>query len=459
MKPNSKAIYYTMLELENIRSFAGLQRLDLRDSQGRPAQWTLILGDNGVGKTTILQCLTRMRPQYNDVSGQTSEQKPRAIEPELAQEEDNAVLKALARSGTDADASLRAELETGPRFDSPAKTKHGSVSTRMTIRRKKGRIVDVDAGGDFKGASVEPLVLAYGAGRHRGVGNLEKLMEVGSTASLFDASAELFDTEETLYRLDYIQLKEKGPRRKIATQKLKGLKALLAEILPSINGPEDIDIRGPRLPGTKDDNGGVWIKTPFGTVPMADLSLGYQTVMAWTSDIAWRLLNHYPESANPLLEPAIVIVDEIDLHLHPQWQRTIREHLTKHFPAVQFIATAHSPLMAQDALDTNLAVIRDIDGQATIVSDPAVVKTWRLDQIITSELFGLGSARPPDVERSMSRRVELSQKTELSASEKIELRTLDGIVHGLPTADSDDQKAMDIIRQAAAMLLSQKTAS
>ncbi|MDX8522064.1 AAA family ATPase [Mesorhizobium dulcispinae] len=457
MKSTSKTIYFTMLELENIRSFAGQQRLDLRDPKGRPAQWTLILGDNGVGKTTILQCLTRMRPQYNELDGEPSEQMPRPIEPELAQEEDNAVLKALARSGTDADASLTAELETGARFGGTARAKRRLISTHMTIRRKKGRIIDVEAGGECE-TRVEPLVLAYGAGRHRGVGNLEKLSEAGSTASLFDAAAELFDTEETLYRLDYIQLKEKGPRKKIASHKLKGLKALLAEILPYIDSPEDIDIRGPRLPGSKDDNGGVWVKTPFGTVPIADLSLGYQTVMAWTSDIAWRLLNHYPESPNPLLEPAIVIVDEIDLHLHPQWQRTIREHLTKHFPAVQFIATAHSPLMAQDALDTNLAVIRDIDGQATIVSDPAVVKTWRLDQIITSELFGLSSARGPDVERAMSRRVELSQKKVLSATEKAELSALDRFAHGLPTAEGDDQKAMDIIRQAADRL-SRQTAS
>ena len=102
--------------------------------------------------------------------------------------------------------------------------------------------------------------------------------------------------------------------------------------------------------------------------------------MAWTADIAWRLLSHYPKSAKPLQEPAIVIVDEIDLHLHPNWQREIRRHLIEHFPAVQFITTAHSPLMAQDALDANLAVIQVRDGEATIVSDPAVVKSWRLDR-------------------------------------------------------------------------------
>jgi AAA domain, putative AbiEii toxin, Type IV TA system len=74
-------------------------------------------------------------------------------------------------------------------------------------------------------------------------------------------------------------------------------------------------------------------------------------MMAWVSDIGWRLFARYPDSLNPFHEPAIVLVDEIDLHLHPKWQRQLRERLTLHFPNVQFIATAHSPLMVQAFLD------------------------------------------------------------------------------------------------------------
>jgi predicted ATP-binding protein involved in virulence len=195
------------------------------------------------------------------------------------------------------------------------------------------------------------------------------------------------------------------------------------------------------------------VTTPFGAVPIQRLSLGYQTVMAWTADIAWRLVNHYPKSLNPLQEPAIVIVDEIDLHLHPHWQREIRRHLIQHFPAVQFIATAHSPLMAQDALDANLAVIHVRDGAATIVSEPAVIKSWRLDQVLTSELFGLSTARAPEIEIKMRRRVELGQKRTLTKAERAELSELDRFAHDLPTAETpEDQSAMEIIRRAAALL-------
>ena len=61
---NQVPIYFKSLELENVRCFAQRQRLDLTDEHGKPVQWILILGDNGVGKTTLLQCLAWMRARY-----------------------------------------------------------------------------------------------------------------------------------------------------------------------------------------------------------------------------------------------------------------------------------------------------------------------------------------------------------------------------------------------------------
>ena len=64
-------VLFTKLVLENIRSFSERQELKLVNDDGRPARWTLIVGDNGVGKTTLLQCLARMRPVFNDTSTTT----------------------------------------------------------------------------------------------------------------------------------------------------------------------------------------------------------------------------------------------------------------------------------------------------------------------------------------------------------------------------------------------------
>jgi predicted ATPase len=57
----NKSVYFTSLEIENVRCFGDRQELDLTVNGHRPAQWTMMLGDNGVGKTTLLQCLTWMR--------------------------------------------------------------------------------------------------------------------------------------------------------------------------------------------------------------------------------------------------------------------------------------------------------------------------------------------------------------------------------------------------------------
>ena len=79
-------VYFTKLELENIRSFSERQELKLVNDAGFPARWTLIVGDNGVGKTTLLQCLARMRPVFNDTLEDNDEkgQPLEKFEPELA---------------------------------------------------------------------------------------------------------------------------------------------------------------------------------------------------------------------------------------------------------------------------------------------------------------------------------------------------------------------------------------
>lgn len=453
MTSDPSGVYFTKLSLENIRSFGELQSLNLTDEHGGPAQWTLLLGDNGVGKTTLLQCLTRMRPVFNPGSDDDEESRPKKVEPELNREEDNSVLKALLRTESEGTARISAELVVQGSFDGSAEVGE-RINTTFKIEQLNGAIKH--AGGDGIATSetiTEPLVLGYGAGRHMGVRNLERLDGGGSVESLFDVCAELLDAEELLYHLDYLRLKETPDAEAL----LKTLKRLLAEILPALNNPENIEIRGPRLSSSSQEDSGVWVKTPSGIVPFGQLSLGYQTVFAWTMDIAWRMLSHYPRSEHPLREPAIVIVDEIDLHLHPRWQRSIREHLTTHFPAIQFIATAHSPLIAQDALTGNLVVVQqDGNGQAVIENDPAIVKTWRLDQILTSDLFGLDSARPVQVEERLKRRANLVERTTLTQVEQEELAELDQEFAVIPTAETQaDSKAMDIIRKAALLLKGQ----
>ena len=166
------------------------------------------------------------------------------------------------------------------------------------------------------------------------------------------------------------------------------------------------------------------------------LSLGYKTVTAWTIDLAWRLLSQYPDSTNPLAEPAIVLIDEIDLHLQPKWQREIMDRLSKHFKNTQFIATAHSPLMVQAAIESNYAVLIQHENGVKILNVPKGIDGWRVDQIFTSEIFGLESARGIKYDELFSRREILANKKGLKPEEKAELKTINDQMSKLPTGET-----------------------
>jgi predicted ATP-binding protein involved in virulence len=84
------------------------------------------------------------------------------------------------------------------------------------------------------------------------------------------------------------------------------------------------------------------------TLDVAQLSQGEKSLMALVGDIARRLAMLNPDAENPLHGEGVVMIDEIDMHLHPQWARTIIERLTKTFPNCQFILTTHSPLVISD---------------------------------------------------------------------------------------------------------------
>ncbi|MET0265333.1 MAG: AAA family ATPase [Duganella sp.] len=87
------------------------------------------------------------------------------------------------------------------------------------------------------------------------------------------------------------------------------------------------------------------------TLNVAQLSQGEKSLMALVGDIARRLAILNPGMDNPLLGKGIVLIDEVDMHLHPQWARPLIERLTTTFPHCQFILSTHSPLVISDCKD------------------------------------------------------------------------------------------------------------
>ena len=446
-------IYISALELENVRCFGQRQTLFLTDQDGSPVQWTLILGDNGVGKTTLLQCLAWMRPDRSD-----DENGERAsLVPALSGEE-NSTLKSLIRIGPDVKARLSATFSVGQSICSQeGEAPKINVTTHIDLHSKGGllksakpSVTKTPESTLFERISLSDLaIFAYGAARRTGILTLEGDNLSDPLASIFTNSTELYDTEDTLLKLDYRAAKDATKHNK---RRLQRVKEVLAAVLPDIGHADNIRILGPDILGSPSEPSGVQYETPYGVVPHSALSLGYQTTLTWIADLALRLYERYPKSPDPLSEPGIVLIDEIELHLHPRWQRRMMEDLSRCFPAIQFIATAHSPLVVQSAEGGKLAVLRERDGEVSIEMNSESVSAWRADQILASDLFGIPS-RSRAIEMLMEERNTLLDKTDRQPTDEARLCLLEEKLDRLRTAeDPHDQAAMDLIRTVAEKL-------
>ncbi|RZK35515.1 MAG: hypothetical protein EOO57_08965 [Hymenobacter sp.] len=251
--------------------------------------------------------------------------------------------------------------------------------------------------------------------------------------------------------------KDKDP---LTIQNFHLIKAALLKVMEE-GEVTDLEVVAPSLPGRGSPRQGVRFKTPYGWVRLRDMSLGYQTLVVWLTDFADKLFVRYPDSKNPLEEPAIVLLDEIDLHLHPSWQRKLLKSLSEIFKNTQFIATAHSPLVVQAAgdINANVVLLRREGDQTVVVTDIEDVRGWRLDQIITSELFGLETARSPATERKLARRAALPTKTRRTAAEKQELTDLTKELDAEPVGETPSEREVNDVLQELRQRLLSKDAS
>ena len=95
-----------------------------------------------------------------------------------------------------------------------------------------------------------------------------------------------------------------------------------------------------------------------GPIPYRLLSEGYQNVAAWTGDLLYQITDAFEDYNDPFSARGLLLVDEIDLHLHPIWQRRLMEFVRSRFPHFQVIATNHSPLTVHQAAEGELYFLR-----------------------------------------------------------------------------------------------------
>lgn len=178
-------------------------------------------------------------------------------------------------------------------------------------------------------------------------------------------------------------------------------------------------------------------------VPFSALSDGYRSMLALGIDLMRWLLAAFPTSDDPLAERGVVLIDELDAHLHPRWQRRIGEWLLARFPRLQFIVVTHSPFLAQVRPEGNL-LLRRVEGRVVVQQGPTQASDWRIDQVLT-DLFDLSSARSVAFERRLEDLVDLRTKAKtraLDGADRTRAAQLEAWANDLPAAleDRDDQE-------------------
>lgn len=111
----------------------------------------------------------------------------------------------------------------------------------------------------------------------------------------------------------------------------------------------------------------------LGLLPVSLLSDGVRAMVSLVADLAWRCAKLNPQLGKeaPQQTPGIVLIDEVDLHLHPAWQQRVIQSLTKAFPSVQFILTTHSPQVLSTVKSESIRMLineADESGQTHIVA-------------------------------------------------------------------------------------------
>ena len=434
-------LYFNRLRVAGFKCFSDCQSISFCKEDGLVSRWTFLIGENGVGKTSILQLLAGLFPAW----------RRRNAFPRLAVDawqDDHPSLHHMSDSF-----AAEAEMHQGILEDQlidPVnlgvhKTPPELDDFQFSLRLASDSIIISWGSGSFSYATNtdrlprSPFIVGYGAGRVVGkTGLLSTKDRADGVDGLFNPDVPLYNPEEWLLQNDYAARFEGGLSQERSVQSDKLTRALL-DILPDVH---QISVQAP---DDQHDRPWVAFETSFGLVDYSSLSVGYQSTIAWVVDLAIRLIDNYPDSIAPLESPGIVLIDEIDAHLHPRWQRSITSHLQQIFPRVQFIATTHSPLIIQGAVEANIILLKKERDRVIAINDVDEIREYRVDQILTSELFGLDSARPNEISELNRRRIEILSGENPDLHE-LELQALNRrLGDSLEADDNLDQRARELL--------------
>ncbi|MFE9004946.1 AAA family ATPase [Streptomyces sp. NPDC007875] len=346
-------MYVTDLELSGVRGFHGHRAARLRfprREDGSYAGWTVLAGRNGSGKSTVLQALALV------VQGPAvTHALLKKADEWVTQEARKAVVEATVvgpehvdARWANSDSSVDGWFpETGSVrlvWDRMKNRGKNHVSLRHPVMKKAADLQRRAESGPWQQDPQGWLCLGYGPYRRLGGGNSAR--NVGTEraerlATLFDESVCL--TEGVTWLIEQHLRSLEG--RTGARELVEAVKLLLGDgLLPDYHEVTDVD------------SDGLWVTTPRGVLALRGLSDGYRSVTALVVDIVRHLYGAYGElrvenrDGHPVIPmPGVVLIDEVDSHLHVSWQKLIGPWMKQHFPEIQFIVTTHSPYICQSA--------------------------------------------------------------------------------------------------------------
>jgi hypothetical protein len=178
--------------------------------------------------------------------------------------------------------------------------------------------------------------------------------------TMFQEAASLAEVDEWMRTLNHQKLEGKLAE----SEQLDLLLTILSDELL----PNQIVIDGV-------DSDGLWLRDRHGErLSWDEISHGYHSALALLADILRHLIKVYgfdgltatdEDGKTYIQRSGVVLIDEIDAHLHPEWQREIGFWLKRHFPKIQFLVTAHSPIICQAADPHGLFVLPEPGAPST----------------------------------------------------------------------------------------------
>ena len=394
------------LRLKNIKCFEDIE-LSFEDGRGGVKNWSLIVGDNGQGKTTILRSLAVGLCDKEGASGLLLE-----LYGFLRRGKKKGSIEICLKDSDGKKHTLKTWIE-GENESIFHDVFHGDC-----VGKKNTNKVE-----NFKKEKI--FAVAYGAGRSvTGTESYEKYALVHSLYTLFNYE-------------HFLQNAELGARRVNShdPEEWEKLTDILKEILMFEN-EDKISL----------ERGGLYVETKRGKESFNNLSDGYRSLTSVILDFAtWNLLHKSDFNLTNL--SGIFIIDELEQHLHPRWQREIVKILSEQFPNVQFICSTHTPICALGLSDLERSWLF----KAGYVNNHSEVerfdlqedfKGYRADQILTSDIFGLTNARSVSVEKKLEayRKIYLKEESERSPEEKEQFSDIEDELKDLPMWDKEEEK-------------------